>query len=397
MPTFSIIIPIYNQAHFLPQTVESVLAQTYTDYELILINDGSTDNTAEVIQQYTAQATTIWQENQGLAGARNTGIRAATGKFIAFLDSDDLWQPNHLATIASLIEHHPQADMFHTGWCYIDASGTILPQAPNAFIVPSEQAYPAMLRGNFLNGSSYVARKKALVEAGFFDVSFRRLQDWELWLRMLSKGAVLVGSPACLVHYRLHGSSLSVDPAGGQQAAQAIATKQVGPPAPPWTPPQTRLYGGVYRYAAITSALIRAHDWHTCGQYLRQALQIDPSLATDPSLFYELALGTQPLGYRGTPQFLTLAQNEQAISHLLQTHLKPHLPAPLYQQALSMTYLALGQVAYAVGNYPAARRHLTQAGLKGAIRDKHTALLWLKSWANKPIRQWWQKRHTTHT
>lgn len=383
MPFISVVVPAYNQAQFLPDALESILAQTYLDYEIIVVNDGSTDETAQVIDQYKSQVRVIWQENQGLAGARNTGIEAASGEIIAFLDSDDIWLPTYLDCIVSLSHMHPNASIFHTGWRYIDNAGEILPQAPNQTVIPTELAYQTMLQGNFLTGSTYSVRRSALLEVGLLDMAFRRLQDWELWLRMLSEGHELVGSDTCLVHYRLHERSLSTDPAGGRKAAQAIAEKQFGEEGDPWTAEKQRMYGGVYRYSALTSALARAHDWDVCGEFLQRAFQIDPSLMEDKGLFYELALGTQPVGYRGTSEQLDLLANEKAIRQMVE-QFRVEFPAGWQEQFLSQVYSALGAVAYHTQQMALFRRFSAQAQRLGYQFDQPLMLLWLKSWL-KPI------------
>ena len=96
MPKVSVIIPTYQRSHLVGQAIESVLAQTYCDYEIIVVNDGSTDNTGEILAQYGDRIVAIHQENRGLPAARHAGIRVAQGQYIAFLDDDDLWEPQKL-------------------------------------------------------------------------------------------------------------------------------------------------------------------------------------------------------------------------------------------------------------------------------------------------------------
>lgn len=107
-PTVSVIIPSYNSAFYLLETLDSVLLQSYQDFEIILVDDGSTDNTKEVIQPYLKYINYVYQENKGPAPARNTGIRGARGKYIAFNDSDDSWLPQKLAIQIDYFQNHPE-------------------------------------------------------------------------------------------------------------------------------------------------------------------------------------------------------------------------------------------------------------------------------------------------
>ena len=118
MPRVSVIIPTYNRAGYLCESIESVLTQTYTDYEIIVVDDGSTDDTEEVLQLWIADGTIhyVWQENRGESAARNHGIELAIGEYIAFLDSDDLFMPTKLEEQVAYLDNHPEVGMAHS--CY---------------------------------------------------------------------------------------------------------------------------------------------------------------------------------------------------------------------------------------------------------------------------------------
>lgn len=363
-PQVSIVIPAYNQAHYLPDAIKSALAQTYRDFEIIVVDDGSTDETAQIAQVYGAQVRYIYQENQGLAGARNTGIRAAQGCYVALLDSDDIWLPAFLQRMMTLAQEYPEATVYYCGVCYINENGQALPQTDIGQVVPPRQMYRKMLRANFLVPSTIVMRRELIMAAGLFDVAFRRLQDWELWVRLLNRGHIFVGLAEGLINYRLHGSSLSTDPTGGQQAAMAMAVKHFGSDDgrwPSWSDEKRRAYGGVYRYHALTSSLLRQGDWSACRRYLRQAFQADPSLANDLDLFYELALGTQPLGQRGMPHQLELTSSAATIARLLEGVFDLPLDkelAEVRRRTYGTAYYALGLVAYNGAHYRLSRRFL---------------------------------------
>lgn len=115
-PRVSVVIPAFNQARFLPAAIESVLSQTYRDREVLVVDDGSTDETPEVIGRYGGAVRGIHQANTGLAAARNAGTRHAVGEFIALLASDDVWMPGFLEHMMSVAARHPDAGLVHAGW-----------------------------------------------------------------------------------------------------------------------------------------------------------------------------------------------------------------------------------------------------------------------------------------
>lgn len=365
-PRVSVVVPAYNQADYLAIALNSILDQSYPDYEILVVDDGSTDETATVARSFSDSIRYIWQENQGLAGARNTGIRQAQGEFVALLDSDDCWHPEFLETMMALSAAQPDGSVYYAGWRYMDTQGRELPQAPGQKVIPPAQMYSALLKSNFINCCTVVMRRAAVMTSGLFDPAFRRLQDRELWVRMLRQGHTFIGTAACLVRYRIHDSSLSTDPTGGIRAVLALAAKHFGPdeghPAD-WSTEKRQAYSGAYRSCAIT-ALVRQHNWQSCAHYVRLALQIDPTLAVDLAFFYELALGAQPLGYRGTPYKTELTADCEQIEHFLHQLLQPGtaqvLPL-LYHQCRGTAFYALGLSAAHRGDFALSRVALGKA------------------------------------
>jgi len=365
-PQVSVVIPLYNQAQYFTEAVESALGQTYRDFEIIVVDDGSTDDSAVVAQQYSDSVRYIRQANQGLAGARNTGIRAARADLVALLDSDDVWLPTYLERIMGLVAQYRQAVVYYCRAQCMDAEGRDLFQLLGGPVVPPDTIYQTLLRANFLIPSTVTMRRSVVVTADLFDVAFRRLQDWELWIRLLKQGHRFVGLEDVLVRYRIHGSSLSVDPTGGQRAAMALAAKNFGPDDghwQDWSSDKRRAYGGVYRYHLLTSVQ-RQEDWDAGALNLRQALRADPSLAVDLNLFYDLALGSQPPGYRGTPYQVNLDENANHISSLLSDVFGSSAASELEsvrRQTYGTAHYALGLVAYNTGQISPSRRFLLKA------------------------------------
>jgi len=207
MPNVSVIIPTYKRANLVSQAIESVLAQTYTDYEIIVINDGSPDNTKEVLDEFEDKITTIHQENQGVASARNAGIRAAQGRYIAFLDDDDLWLPNKLEKQIPYLESDPNIALVYSDMFCFDEQG-VFPDtwAKTNPTPPVVQPWILFVR-DFIPTPSVVVRRECLNEVGWFDGTVIPCEDYDMWLRIIEKWSV-IGLKEPLVNYRRSPDSL---------------------------------------------------------------------------------------------------------------------------------------------------------------------------------------------
>jgi glycosyltransferase involved in cell wall biosynthesis len=367
-PRVSVIIPAYNQGRFLKDAVQSVLDQTYQDYEIIVIDDGSTDNTREIAAQFGSRIRYCFQENLGLGGARNTGISLAHGNYLALLDSDDTWLPGYLEKMMALAAANPEAAVLYCGIRCMDADGNEVPQILHAKIVADAELYQTLVSGNFLIPSSIVLLRSAVVEAGMFDrdtTTIHGCEDWDLWLR-LAKQYRFVGTTECLMRYRIHGSSLSADPDKMQSAVRAVIEKHFGSDNEPWEkcPKIKRIaYGGVFRYYVFTS-ILRKNDWKNSAKYLASALLADPEISTDLDFFYDLAMGAQPLGFRGTSTKLEIEKNAAALLEMLEdVYRSPSMPVRNNgkRKVFGTAFFGLGVVAYNSNHRPAARRYLLGA------------------------------------
>lgn len=191
MPVVSVIIPSYNRGYCIAQCIRSVLNQTFTDFEIIVVDDASSDDTrAQVLSIADARIHYLAHEaNQGGAVARNTGIRIAQGEFVAFLDSDDHWQPDKLEKqIAMLRWLGPTWGLSYTWLSCVDDAGTeILRINPEI----EGECFEEMLVSNFIGSfSNIVVRKSLLIEVGALDESFRSCQDWDLFIRLTRRASV---------------------------------------------------------------------------------------------------------------------------------------------------------------------------------------------------------------
>lgn len=209
MPTISIIIPAYNAEKTIKETIESVQEQTFSDWELIVINDGSNDKTLEIIQTISDERLRVFSYlNSGTAGAaRNRGISHATGEYIAFLDADDLWTQNKLEMQLKALQDNPEAGVAYSWTYFIDEQGEFL--YPCIPIYHKGNVYANLLLTNFLeNGSNPLIRKQAVALVGEFNSSLAPSEDWDYYLRLAANwDFVLV--PDYQIFYRLSSNSMS--------------------------------------------------------------------------------------------------------------------------------------------------------------------------------------------
>ena len=202
----SVIIPCYNQAHFLSEAIESVLAQTHPSFEIIVIDDGSTDNTSEVAARFPS-VRCIRQQNQGLPAARNSGLRAARGSYLVFLDSDDRLLPEAHETGLKYLLDHPECAFASGHYRLIDAAGKIVETNPQPRI--DEDHYLALLQNNYITvPASVMYRREIFDEVGPFDTSLKSSEDYELYLRIARAHPVYCHGQL-VAEYRQHGSNMS--------------------------------------------------------------------------------------------------------------------------------------------------------------------------------------------
>jgi glycosyltransferase involved in cell wall biosynthesis len=192
MPCVSVIVPVYNEARFVGDAVRSVAAQTFTDWELIVVDDGSSDETPGVLRelaQLIPRMELLRQENRGRSAARNAGIRRASGEYVAFLDADDTWLPHKLEIQVALLEASPQAGLAYAKAMTIEKDGSsvgrgwILGEAPG----PGQSCFARLTTVNVVPMSTAVVRRTCLGVVGPFTESLSHIEDWDLWLRLTAR------------------------------------------------------------------------------------------------------------------------------------------------------------------------------------------------------------------
>jgi glycosyltransferase involved in cell wall biosynthesis len=224
----SIVVTCYNYGKYIEKCLDSVRAQTFKDFEVIIVNDGSTDNSEEKILRYTTGENFryIRQENSGQACAKNTGIRNARGELIAFLDADDLWEPIKLEQQVPFFDD-PEVGVVYSRSRFIDADGNAVILNFSAPYLETHSGYVTkpLFIDNFVPFSSSIVRRKCLEEFGVFDETLRMGIDWDLWLRISTKYK-FVGIDAQLLVYRVgHSGQMSKNIEVRQACSDRIMTK----------------------------------------------------------------------------------------------------------------------------------------------------------------------------
>lgn len=205
----SIIVPCFNQGQYLGQAIESVLGQGGDDFELVVVDDGSTDDTREVAESFVDRITLISQENAGLPAARNRGLAAGRGEWVLFLDSDDYLAPDFIEQFRQASSDSPDADLLIGRHQVLNETGALSPPLPQPHI--PDDAFHHLLRGNRMPCHTVVVRKSVVDEMGGFDPALTALEDWDLWLRIAAGGHRFRPMPEAIAIYRRYEGSMSRD------------------------------------------------------------------------------------------------------------------------------------------------------------------------------------------
>jgi glycosyltransferase involved in cell wall biosynthesis len=203
-PTVSVVIPTYNREQLIGRSIKSVLSQTYQDFEIIVVDDASTDNTKEVINSFNDDRIRYvrHKQNRGEATARNTGIKVARGEYIASQDSDDVWFPQKLAKQIELLQNtSPKVGVAYTGFWKIENNEKTY--IPFSWVNQKEgDIHRELLKGNFIGSPATLIKKECFKKVGMFDERLFHLVDWEMWLRVSKYYHFkFIDEPLLVAHY----------------------------------------------------------------------------------------------------------------------------------------------------------------------------------------------------
>ncbi len=209
-PRVSVIIPAHNRAWALPRAIDSVFEQDDTDFELLIVDDGSTDETPQLLSAYGERVTVITQPNRGVSAARNHGIAASSGELIAFLDSDDYWLPGKLSRQVSFFDDHPEALICQTQEIWVRRGRRVNPK--NRHAKPSGMIFEPSLELCLVSPSAVMVRRSLFDQAGLFDESMPACEDYDLWLRISAHHPVHLIDEPLIVKQGGHEDQLSAAP-----------------------------------------------------------------------------------------------------------------------------------------------------------------------------------------
>ncbi|MHC1741665.1 MAG: glycosyltransferase family 2 protein [Syntrophobacteraceae bacterium] len=227
-PIISVIVPTYSHGDFILESLHSVFAQTYGNYEIIVINDGSPDNTRRLLEPYitSGQIKYIEQANAGQGAARNRGLAEAAGAFIAFLDDDDLWPTDKLEWQLRELQTHPDAVLVYG---FIEVFGDCTPFRHPRDQGPGGNVQKDLFRGNFLRSPGQtLIRSGALRRVNGFDSAIWGADDWDLWIRLARIGHFSY-APRLALRYRVHPSNASRDFLRMYRNGRSVIHKNLGP------------------------------------------------------------------------------------------------------------------------------------------------------------------------
>jgi len=381
-PLVSVIIPNYNHAQYVGDAIRSVLAQEYVHYEIIVVDDGSTDNSREVLSTFGDQIQCIYQKNAGLSAARNTGIKASKGALVGVLDADDMYESHYLSTLVSALQENFDADGIYCGYQFVDHTNNLLPQVESRPVEP-DKLYEALLDGNFFVPESIFLRRAVYENVGLFDEALQACEDWDVWLRTAKKYRI-IHSARILTRHRVLPGSMSTDPLRMLNNRLAVLKKHVGEePDTSGSSTRHRSYGRAYLGSCVEYLQYGNPD--RAYECFQKMANVCPGLLTEIDTFYQLGCGDQPKGSMGDLKSLNVKRNG-AILLTMMTSLfmdasTTHNVKRLQRKAYASAFHALGTLGYNTREFGEARRFFSRSLWYDTklLLNKQVVSMWLKS------------------
>ena len=316
MSLVSVIVPAYNGEAYIQQAIASIVAQTYGNYEIIVVDDGSTDSTKQIVTQYPIQY--LWQSNQGVAQARNRGLEVAAGKYIAFLDQDDWFLPHKLAFQVGLMEQHSHIGIVNSGWQIVNSEGMLQAEVqPWKHLKTLAPADLIVWKPVFLGAMLF--RRSWLQKISGFDPHLQQTPDVELCLRLAAQGCEGKWLQQATVAYRQHQSNASKDtPLQAAELNQMLARFFASS-----VPPQVKALEADSRYQSLVWSAWRLYDTghlDLMQQYLIKSLEYSDRPLTDIMLQWIRSFSQYASEYGKTLDIRSLTNSPQwqkLLQHLL--------------------------------------------------------------------------------
>lgn len=348
-PLVSVVIPTYNRAELLRQAVDSVLGQTYRPIELIVVDDGSTDRTPALLEQYAGRLRVLRQHNQGGTAARNAGARAATGEFITFLDHDDVMLPEKIERQVGFLMANARFSVVHCRWYFVDPKGKRLTRIG---MLPEGDVFRALILGCFIWSGGPLMRRECLTRLGLFDEAIWS-SDWDMWVRLARVyrfGCVQVP----LGEYRILPDSTMADVARTEDNDSALFDKVFADPDLPPSFAATRPQALANWRFWLSRRYYALGRWDDAKRNWTMAATLWPELTRDADAALPV-LCNEALDVRVAD---ALAYITGVFDHLpgLASHLAPHR-----DEALARVRIGLALRSFGEGDVQAANDHLRRA------------------------------------
>ncbi len=286
-PLVTVVIPAHNYGRYVGDAVESALTQSYAPVEIVVVDDGSADETPQVLARFGERINAHRLPGRGVSEARNTGLRASSGDLIVFLDADDLLLPDGIATQVAYLERHPEVDIVHGQWYRCDVVGGTWRLDGNPRFVGD--ILPRIVFGNLAAIHAVMARRRTVLEAGGFDPTFSNAADWEMWFRLAVAGCRFgfIRQPVAI--YRIHRNNMSGHLDLDTRDALHVLDKsfRASGPGRRLTHVKERAYFVCWRRHAI-AYLARAQEDRAL-ELFREAMHHDPTAVRSVDLYFRMA------------------------------------------------------------------------------------------------------------
>ncbi len=372
-PLVSVVVPTYNCGRFIEEALESALGQTYRDLEVIVVDDGSTDDTRERVRRFEPRVAYLFQPNAGEGAARNLGIRHSRGEYVAFLDADDVWLPRKVERTVAVLQEDRTAGVAYHWRAFVDEEGRALPQV----FAPTHEGdvLEELLRGSFVVPSMAVVRRACLQGVGLFDPGLWRATDYDLFVRIALAGYRYRCVREALVRYRISGESLSSDALRQCEANRTVLDRALGAPGLPRRLRDRSFRAAAYRtlYLNFGAACIRQGRWRDGCALLAEGVRLEPAALERPGLYLGLAMRLLPFGSQTWADLIArLDVTAAALGEVLRALLGAHDLRPDRRReraAWGALHLALAVLYARAGRSSQAAVHLGRslAGHPGTV------------------------------
>jgi glycosyltransferase involved in cell wall biosynthesis len=371
--TVSVIIPAFNHAAFLPSCIKSIASQSDGDIEIIVVDDGSTDNTEEVVNDFH-YVKYIRQSNLGPSAARNRGLEIATGSYVAFLDADDIWLDGFTSTMIPALDKCDETTaLVACGWQFISTLG----EKMGGGILPKENHFnwSKAILGNPLTVSSGLCRLECILEVGGFDPAIKGVEDWFLWLKLLNAGYQFLSVDRVLVGYRIVSSGISHNIQGMLENSMRLLDKAYAELNPPREILDMRAQTTAYRYLDASAGFYQNLVDTQAEHFFQQGVAVWPEILMDPHTIFTLVCARQPRGYKLSAEYLNVEEAHGRVKRLLLKYDKRY---PQYvKRGMGNLYMVLARMARVQMNYRMARKYASL----GLIADpRQQGMNFLRTW-----------------